>query len=119
MSYDNNDVHLWPDNTILITDSSIINGLEEKCMNKKFNVKVGPFPGAKVNDMFYYLTPLLQKRPSCIILQIGSSDAVDKPSSEILAEILNLLKHIETTLPLSTIYLSAPVLKGKFTHFQY
>ena len=70
-----NDNNLWPKDTILITGSSILNGIDENRLNSKFNVKVRAFSGAYVDDMYDYLAPLLKKKPSVIILQIGSNDA--------------------------------------------
>ena len=56
----NDDVHMWPKDTV-ITGDSILNGLEENCMRNIGNhsVKVRAFPGAVVLDMYSYITPLL------------------------------------------------------------
>ena len=102
--------HVWPNNTVLITGSSILNVIDEQRLNKKFNVKVRPFPGAYVDDMYDYLAPLLKKKPSIVILQIGSNDSTEKNSSEIFEEISNLKDHIESVLPNVKLYVSCPVL---------
>ena len=59
----NDDVRLWPKDTILITGDSILNGLEENRMRNigKHTVKIRAFPGANVLDMYSYITPLLKK----------------------------------------------------------
>ena len=44
-------IHEWPQNTILVTGDSILNGLEENRLNKKLKVKVRAFPGAGREDM--------------------------------------------------------------------
>ena len=98
-------------NTILITGSSILNGIDENRLNSKFKVKVRAFSGAYIDDMYDYLAPLLKKKPSVIILQIGSNDATQKTSSQIYREILNLKEHIEFVLPNVKVYLSCPVLR--------
>ena len=98
--------HAWPNGTTVITGDSILNNLEEYRLNKRFNVKVRPFPGADVDDM-----PLLQERPDNIILHIGINDTPNKTSTEILNEIAELKLYIESILPHVNIYLSCPVLR--------
>ena len=106
----NNDVHTWPTNTTLITGSSILSGLQENRL-KKYRAKVRMFPGAVIDDMFDYLTPLLKKKPTNIILHIGSNDAIHKSDVEIIDEINNLKRHIENTLPEIKVFLSCPVIR--------
>ena len=105
-----NNVHLWPNGTTLITGSSILLGVEESRL-KKYNVKIRPFPGATVDDMFDYLIPLLKKEPSYIILQIGSNDSPSKTCDEILDEILNLKAFIHSALPNARVFISCPVIR--------
>ena len=69
------------------------------------------FPGAKISDMYHYLTPLLEKKPSNIIIQIGSNDAANKKSNEIANEIEALKLHITDTLPGVKVFLSCPVIR--------
>ena len=92
-------IHEWPQNTILVTGDSILNGLEENRLNKKLKVEVRAFPGAGTEDMYDYLAPLLRKKPTQIVLHIGSNDSPDKSSNVILNDILKLRTHIETVLP--------------------
>ena len=63
----------WPENSVLITGDSILNNLQENRLNKNFNVKVGCFPGADIDDMFDFIIPLLKKVSRYIILHIGYS----------------------------------------------
>ena len=104
-------VHKWPKDTVLISGSSIIQGLQENRMNKKYNVKIRPFSGASVGDMYDYLSPLLKKEPSCIILQIGSNDSPYKSSGAILDEILLLKCRILQILPSVKIVISCPIVR--------
>ena len=101
----------WPEETILVAGSSIIIGLEEKRMGKNF--KVRGFSGAIVNDMYHYLHPLLEKRPSYLILMVGTNDATDKnkDAESILVELLQLKKHIESILPTCKVILSCPTVR--------
>ena len=105
-----NRVQPWPEKTTLITGSSILNGIEESRL-KKYKVKVRVFSGACVDDLYDYLTPLLKKKPSNIILQIGTNDALDKNADQIYNEIINLKQYIEDILPSVSVYLSCPVLR--------
>ena len=91
-------IHEWQHNTILVTGDSILNGLEENRLNK-LKVKVRAFPGASTEDMYDYLAPLLRKKPTHIILHIGSNDSPDKTSNVIMKDILKLRTHIESVLP--------------------
>ena len=63
-------------NAILITGYSMIPGIDEKILTKKYPVKVCPFPRASVDDMYHYLRRLLQKRPDTVILHVGTKNCV-------------------------------------------
>ena len=71
---------------------------------KKYNAKVRCHPGACVDDLYDYIAPLIKKKPSNIIMQIGSNDATFKTAEEILSEILNLKHYILKVLPGSKVY---------------
>ena len=113
MQKKNDDTHVWPKDTILITGDSILNGLEENRMRNigKHSVKIRPFPGADILDMYSYITPLLRKKPTYLFLHIGCNDSLNMTSSEIHDAMLNLKAHIEDVLPSCTVFLSAPVLR--------
>ena len=64
--------------------------IDETRMLRKFNVKLRSFPGAKTDDMFHYLVPLLEKNPDYVILHVGTNDAVDHQSNEFISKILKL-----------------------------
>ena len=101
----------WPDNTILIAGDSILNNIEEKRLSRKFNVKVRPFPGADIRDMYDFLEPLLKKRPTYIFLHIGSNDSINRSPDDILYRLDALKDHIMAKLPDSKIYLSCPTIR--------
>ena len=105
-----NNIHYWPKGTTLITGSSIIMGLEEKRL-QKYQAKVRPFPGACVDDMFDYLLPLLKKRPTNIVLHIGSNDAAFKSANDIANEIRSLKAFIEKLVPGVKLFLSCPIIR--------
>ena len=53
-------IHKWPRNT-LTTGDSVISGIDDKGLSKKYLLNVRPFTGASAEDMDHYLRPLLQK----------------------------------------------------------
>ena len=61
--------------------------------------------------MYDYLSPLLKKKPSYIIVHIGSNNSPYKTSSHILDEMLKLKAHIEIVLPTVRVYFSCPILR--------
>ena len=69
----NHNIHksknVWRKNTTLIVGDSLISALIDNRMGA--NVKVRSFPGAKIKDFYNYLVPLLESRPSNIILTAG------------------------------------------------
>ena len=105
-----NNTYEWPpDTTLLIGDSILVGVVEDKL--KKYRAKVRPFRGARVDDIYDYVAPLLRKRPANIILHVGSNDAIDKDSKDIFCEILRLKDHIESQLPNTKVILSCPTLR--------
>ena len=61
----------------------MLNGAEEReilsCL------KVRNFPGLAVRDMYDYVKPLLRKRPSHVLLHVGTNDAVNFDSKAIVS----------------------------------
>ena len=107
-----NSTHEWPPNTCLIVGDSILNNLDEKRLSKgNVTVKVRSFPGCTVEDMHYYIEPLLRKKPSQIILHVSTNDAPYKSSDDILTSILLLKSAISNQLPTATIIISQPTIR--------
>ena len=81
-----------PVNTILIAGDSVINGIDEKrLLMKNSNVKVRYFNGELVKDMLYNLVPLMRKKPSALILHVGTNNTVSDVSKVILMKITSLI----------------------------
>ena len=59
--------------------------------------------------MYDYMTPLLWKFPDSIILLIGTNNALDNTSREILDNILKLKPYIQKELPKYKITISTPI----------
>ena len=61
--------------------------------------------------MYDYLTPLLKKEPSRIILHVGSNNSTSEGCQTILDKLLLLKTHIQLVCPNVVVYLSTPVLR--------
>ena len=102
---------LYPNGTTVIVGDSIINGIIEERINKKDRpVKVRNFPGATVADMEHYLIPIIQKKPSNIILHAGTNDAKNLPSRTVLDNLLRLKALVKDSLPTRKVFISTPTL---------
>ena len=81
-----------------------------KCRSEE--IKVHSFPAARIQDMYYYLVPLLRKRPDKIILHVGTNDAPHMKADEMLEELGNLGKSLNWEMLSSVkIVLSAPTIR--------
>ena len=67
---------------------------ENRLKTGKHKVKVRYFPGARTDDMYDYMKPLLRKLPDYIILHIEINDALDNTSREILDKVLKLKMYM-------------------------
>ena len=105
------DEERWPENTVLIIGDSMINGIEEQRL-RRYNARVVPCPGATIKDVYRHITPLLKKKPSKVIIHVGTNDAPYKPSVDIVKELILLRKFVENSLPGSKIHLSSPVMRS-------
>ena len=103
---------LYPNETIVIVGDSIISVVIEERINKKDRpVKVRNFPGATVPDMEHYLIPIIQKKPSNIILHVGTNDAKNLPSRTVLDNLLKLKALVRDSLPTCRVFISTPTLR--------
>ena len=105
-----NDVDPWRRNTTLIVGDSILSGVEETKL-QRYSAKVRVFSGARIDDMYDYLKPLLSKMPTNIILHVGTNDAPTKSGSTMFEELGNLKKFINHVLPDANVYLSTPTIR--------
>ena len=89
------DAEEWKPETSLIAGDSMIAGLKEGKLSRNRKVKVGFFPGAKMTDFYYYLVPLLKKKPDNIILHFGTNDAPHKNEDELYKELKSIKDFIK------------------------
>ena len=106
----NNDVDPWRRNTTLIVGDSILSGVEESEL-QRYSAKVRAFSGARIDDMYDYLKPLLSKMPTNVILHVGTNDASTKSANAMFEELENLKKYVHNVLPDANVYLSTPTIR--------
>ena len=99
----------WPKGTCLVTEDSMLGHIDETRISRKFKVKVRPFPGAKTEDIFHYIVPLLEKMPHYVILHVGTNDAIDYEASDIVKKILQVKKFIKLRVPNCKVTISRPI----------
>ena len=99
-----NQQHTWPKRTVLIDDDIMLHGIVENKLNGKLHVKVRPFLGALVADMEDYLKPLLKKKPTHLIMHIGTHDTTHSSSDSVVASILNLKELIKTNFKIAELF---------------
>ena len=104
---------LYPRNTIVIAGDSIINGVFEDWLRRKNHVvKVRNFPGANVEYMRHNLIPLIRKKPSHLIIHVGTNDVKKFTSREILDQLLNLKKFVSEQVPDCKVIISTPTVRS-------
>ena len=99
----------WTKGTCLVTGGSLLGHIDETRTSRKFKVKVRLFPGAKTEDMFHYLVPLLEKMPDYVILHVGTNDAMDYEASAIVKKILQVKEFIKLRVPNCKVIISRPI----------
>jgi myosin heavy subunit len=104
----------WPKNTVLIAGDSMIGGLEEKRMSRKYNVKVRSHPGATTHDMCDHLNALLRKKPDHLIIHAHTNDAtdVDTSADDIFDRLTDMKALAESLVPDIKVTLSCPIVRS-------
>ena len=97
----------------MIAGDSMINQLDGQRLSNSVNgsIEVRSFPGANIENMYNYHSPLLQKEPKVMVLHIGTNDAVIKSSDIILNGILKLKLHIASKLSGADVIISCPAMR--------
>ena len=107
-------VKCWPSGTVLITGSSMLQGLQEKRLTVNgINVKVRANPGATVRDMKDHLNAYLRKKPTHLILHVGANDSSAKETSsdDIFDGLIDLKSYAENKVPGIKVVFSCPTIR--------
>ena len=83
--------HRWREGTTLITGDSMLLGVVER---KLENCKVRTHPGATIEDMYYHLEPHLRKKPTRVILLLGTNNCGDDEPRVIVQKLMKLRTFI-------------------------
>ena len=89
----------------------MVNGIDEKRLQKHGNVKVFYFSGARINDMNHHLMPIIAKQPDYLILHVGTNDATTNTSRKIIDDLLMLKSNISKQLPNCRVTVSKPTIR--------
>ena len=88
----------------------MIGGVQERKLSRYF-AKVRCHAGACIDDIYDYIAPLLKKKPSTVMLHVCTNDAKRKSSDQIIAELENLKRYIERSIPNVLVVISCPVIR--------
>ena len=101
----------WRKGTTLIAGDSILYGIDERKICQNGSVKVRVFSGTTIEDLRdYYIKPLLRKKPSKVILHVGTNNASLKNANpdQILDALLDFKKDILDQVPGCMVVISMP-----------
>ena len=83
---------------VYLVGDSLLNGIHERGLTKKHNVKVKAHGGATTRDMIDHIKPVLRRAPDTIILHSGTNDLTSSVSTiEQMEEILKIAKQESST----------------------
>ena len=98
--------------SVFIIGDSMLNGVyESQIKDENFDVQLKYFSGAKVADVSDKLGDFIQQKPDCIILHVGTNNAPNMSSNEIIDEILTVKHRIEKEVPETKVVISAPIVR--------
>ena len=92
--------------------------MEEKLCGQGRLFKVKRFPGSTVDDLNHHIIPIIGKKPTNMIIHIGTNDAPSSTSREIQDNSLKLKSLVNEKLPQCKVWLSNTTLRtdnGKTT----
>ena len=104
----------WPEKTVLFVGDSMLAGVDEKRLSRKFNIKVRSHPGSTIDDMFDHLKPYLRKKPQNIVLHVSTNDASNHhvTSEDIFKKLLDLKLYINKVVPETKVTFSCPTIRN-------
>ena len=74
-SNDDDNPKEWSKRTVCVVSDSLLNGMDERFLSRERMIKVRPFSGAMVKNIYDHLRTVLKQRLAYIILHIGTNDA--------------------------------------------
>ena len=104
----------WPENTVLFIGDSMLAGIDEKRLSRKFNTKVRSHPGANIDDMLDHIKPYLRKKPKNIVLHVSTNDASNHhvTSEDIFKKLIELKSYINKVDADCKVTFSCPLIRN-------
>ena len=96
---DDDQNNIWPKNTVLIAGDSMVGNINETTLSRRYHTKVRCFRGSTIKDMHDYLKPLIKKKPSKIILMVGTNDLDRLSANQMVIGIKSPIDMIQKSLP--------------------
>ena len=81
--------------TVIIAGDSIVKNLNGWMISRAKRVKVHSFSGATTTEMKHFIKPLVQRKPSEIILHVGTNDVDIHSTEEVADNIIKLTDDIK------------------------
>ena len=91
---------------VIVAGNSIVKHVDQRKMSRNNTVKVRSFPGARIEDMHHYTTPLLWEEPSTLIIHSGTNNLVSEEPIITKDKLLDLKERIEELHPNTNVILS-------------
>ena len=106
----NDVIRPWPEGTVCIIGDSTLNNLNEKKLGPK--VKVRHFNGGIVEDMFDLAKMIIRRKPTYVILHVGTNNTTSRQEPEtIVNSIIRLKRYIEAHLNECTVIVSSLLMR--------
>ena len=93
-----------------ILGDSMINGINANGFKKDYKVKIKPYGDATSVDMIDHIKPTLRKKPSKIILHVGTNDITNNVDT--VSNLRNILELVRKDSPQSTIAISNVIIRA-------
>ena len=79
---------------VFVLGDSIINGIEEKGLSKKHNVRLRKCPGDSTEDLLDHVKPVARKKPDLIVIHFGTNDTTSgKDTKENVQKAIDTIKE--------------------------
>ena len=90
--------------SMLIASDSMMNQIDETRLSKQMEINVRCWGGCNITGMYDKLDTILKNKSyDYVILHVGTSDSVYKPSENMLTDIIKLKQYVENTYGSSVI----------------
>ena len=93
--------------------------LDERRLGKDGNVKIRCHKGGTIADMFEHVNTILRRKPTFIILHVGTNNSVDQDASTIVNNLIKLKQYIETYSGGCKVIISSLLMRNDYRKANY